>query len=57
MTCCLPLYGKNKEKRKMRKEQIKMGDRTVEELVPKRFWKWRKIFGKEESERKPIRKP
>jgi len=25
--------------------------------VPKRFWKWRKVFGKAESERMPVQKP
>jgi len=29
----------------------------VEELVPKRFWKWKKVFGKAELERMPVRKP
>jgi len=29
---------------------------TVEELVSKRFWKWRKVFGKAESERMPVQK-
>ena len=34
-----------------------MAKQTVEELVPKRFWKWRKVFGKAESERMPVQKP
>jgi len=25
-------------------------------LVPKRFWKWKKVFGKRESERMPVQK-
>jgi len=25
-------------------------EKIVEELVPKRFWKWKKVFGKAESE-------
>jgi len=25
-------------------------------LVPKKFWKWRKVFGKKESERMPVQK-
>jgi len=32
-------------------------EKTVEELVPRRFWKWKKVFGKEESERIPTQKP
>jgi len=29
----------------------------VEKLVPRRFWKWKKVFGKKELERMPTRKP
>jgi len=29
---------------------------TLRKLVPKRFWKWKKVFGKRESERMPVRK-
>jgi len=25
--------------------------------VPRRFWKWKKVFGKKESERMPVQKP
>ena len=39
---------KNKEVRKIEEEK------TVEELVLKRFWKWKKMFGKAESERMPV---
>jgi len=41
-------WGKEKE----------IGDdhRKIEEIVPKRFLKWRKVFGKVESERMPMRK-
>jgi len=28
----------------------------MEEIVPKRFYKWLKVFGKVESERIPVRK-
>jgi len=30
--------------------------RKIEEMIPKRFLKWKKVFGKMESERMPIRK-
>jgi len=30
--------------------------RKIEEMVPKKFLKWRKVFGKVESERMPTRK-
>jgi len=42
--------GKNKKVRKMKEEK------TVEELLPKKFWKWKKVFGKVESERMPVQK-
>ena len=32
-------------------------EQTVEELVPKKFWKWRKVFGKAELERMLVQKP
>ena len=41
---------KKKQVRKIKKEK------TVEELVLRRFQKWKKIFEKEESERMPTRK-
>jgi len=39
-----------------RKEEIKENYRKIEELVPRKFLKWRKVFGKVESERIPTRK-
>jgi len=32
-------------------------EKTVEELVPRRFWKWKKVFEKEKLERIPTQKP
>ena len=29
----------------------------MEKLVPRRFWKWKKVFGKVELERMPVQKP
>ena len=29
---------------------------TLRKLVPKRFWKWKKVFRKRESERMPVQK-
>ena len=40
-----------------RKEEIEGDHRKVEELVPKCFHKWKRVFGKVESERMPTRKP
>jgi len=39
-----------------KEEEIKEDHRKIEELVPKKFLKWRKVFGKVESERMPTRK-
>jgi len=39
-----------------REEKIKEDHRKIEELVPRKFLKWRKVFGKVESERIPTRK-
>ena len=39
-----------------REEEIEADHRKVEEMVPKRFHKWLKVFGKVESERMPVRK-
>jgi len=29
---------------------------VLKKLVPRRFWKWKKVFGKKELERIPVRK-
>ena len=39
-----------------REEEIEADYRKVEEIVPKRFHKWLKVFGKVKSERMPVRK-
>ena len=39
-----------------REEEIEVDHRKVEEMVPERFHKWLKVFGKVESERMLIRK-
>jgi len=36
-----------------KREEIKEDHRKVEELVPRRFHKWKRVFGKVESERMP----
>ena len=38
-------------------EKPKKEEKTVEELVPKEYHQYLKVFSKEESERIPIRKP
>ena len=39
-----------------REEEIEEDHRKIKEIVPKRFLKWEKVFGKVESERMPTRK-
>jgi len=39
-----------------REEEIEEDHRIIKEMVPKKFLKWRKVFGKVESERMPTRK-
>jgi len=56
MMKCPPWCTQNKERKKER-QKIRAAEQTVEELVPRRFWKWKKVFGKAESERMPIQKP
>jgi len=55
MTWCPPIYRKRKQKMQ-EKRQVRKTEKgkTVEELVPRRFWKWKKVFGKKESERMPM---
>ena len=38
-------------------EKLKKIEKTAEELVPKEYHQYLKVFSKEESERMPIRKP
>ena len=56
MMRCPPWCTQNKERKEERK-RIRAAERTVEELVPKKFWKWRKVFGKAELERMLVQKP
>jgi len=39
-----------------KEEEIEEDHRKIEELVPRNFLKWRKVFGKVELERMPTRK-
>ena len=58
MTQCPPICGKRKQKTQKKRQVRKIKEeKTVEELVPRRFWKWKKVFEKEELERIPTRKP
>jgi len=39
-----------------RDKKIEENHKKIEEIVPKKFLKWRKVFGKVELERMPTRK-
>jgi len=57
MTCCPPICGKRKQegkKKKVKKIGKDKDKEVLRKLVPRRFWKWRKVFGKRESERMPV---
>jgi len=59
MMWCPPICGKRKQevKEKAVKRTGKNKDEEVlRKLVSKKFWKWRKVFGKRELERMPVRK-
>jgi len=56
MTRYPPIYRRKKKKEKNKEVRKIEEKKTVEELVPRRFWKWKKVFGKAESERIPVRK-
>jgi len=57
ITCCLPICGRRKQEEK--EKEVKKVERDEDEeilkkLVPKRFWKWKRVFGKKELERMPV---
>jgi len=57
MTYCLPICRKRKQEEK--KKEVKKVERdkdkeTLKKLVPKRFWRWGKVFAKKKSERIPV---
>jgi len=59
MIHCPPICGKRKqggEEKKVRKVEKNEDEEVVKRLVPQKFWKWKKVFGKRESERMPVRK-
>ena len=39
-----------------REKEVETDYRKIKEIVPKKFLKWKKVFGKVESERMPMRK-
>ena len=54
MTRCQPIYGKRKQeekKKQVRKTENDEDKEVLRRLVPRRFWKWKRVFRKKESER------
>ena len=59
MTHCPPICGKRKQEgkeKKVRKTEKNEDEEVLRKLVPRRFWKWKKVFGKKELERMPVQK-
>jgi len=59
MMRCSPICRKRKQeekKKKIKKVEKDENEETLKELVSKRFWKWKKVFGKRELERMPVQK-
>jgi len=59
MTHCPPICGKRKQeekKKQVRKTENDENEEVLRRLVPRRFWKWKKVFGKNKLERMPVRK-
>jgi len=57
MTCCPPIYGRRKQEgkeKKVRKTEKDKDKKALRKLVPRRFWKWKRVFGKRELERMPV---
>jgi len=57
MAHCPPICGRKKQKEKekeVKKVEKDKDKETLKKLVPKRFWKWKRVFGKKESERMPV---
>jgi len=59
ITHCPPICGRRKQEvkeRKVRKMEKDEDEEVLKKLVPRRFWKWKKVFGKKKSERIPVQK-
>jgi len=57
MTHCPPICGKRKQEKKkkqVRKTENDENKEVLRRLVPRRFWKWKKVFGKNKLERMPV---
>ena len=59
MTRCLPICRRRKQEEKekeVKKVEKNKDEETLKRLVPKRFWKWKRVFGKKKLERILVQK-
>jgi len=59
MTCCPPICGRRKQEgkeKKVRKTEKDKDEEALRKLVSRRFWKWKRVFGKRELERISVQK-
>jgi len=59
MTCCPPICGRRKQEgkeKKVRKTEKDEDEEALRKLVSRRFWKWKRVFGKRELERISVQK-
>jgi len=59
MTRCPHICGRRKQEEKekeVKKVEKDKDEEVLRKLVPRRFWRWKKVFGKKESERIPVQK-
>jgi len=57
MMHCPPICGKRKQEgkeKKVRKTEKDEDEEVLRKLVPRRFWKWKKVFEKKKLERMPV---
>jgi len=57
ITQCPPICGKKKQEEKgkeVKKAERDEDEEVLKKLVPKRFWRWKKVFRKKKSERIPV---
>jgi len=59
MMHCPPICRRRKQeekRKKVKKVERDEDEETLKKLVPKRFWRWGKMFGKKKLERMPVQK-
>jgi len=59
MMRCLPICGRRKQEdreKEVKKVEKDKDEEILRKLVSRRFWRWKKVFGKRESERIPVQK-